>query len=404
MAKKQVLTAIDVGTTKVCTLVGEVAGDGDIRVLGVGITPSGGMHKAMVVNIDEAKEAIRESIKKAEQTSGLRIESAYVGVTGRHIASMNNHGVVAITRQDRMVRTDDLKRVLDSARNVKIPTGHKLLHAIPRAYAVDGQPGVKNPVGMYGYRLDVETHIITAATTAVQNLVKCVRGVGVDIDELVLEPIASAEAVLSEEEKEMGIVLADIGGGTTDICVFKEGSIWHTAVLPVAGYQMTRDIAIGLGLPFDVAEEMKKRYGSVMPIHEVRDEELEMISRDGHGVSYQELCDIVRARVDEILRLILLELPQSNYETIVPAGLVLTGGSSNLPGIDLLGREILRLPVRVGVPQRVGGINDMLGDPAYATAVGLVLWADKNRNAAKKRSRFNFSFKNIINQLTRFFR
>jgi len=404
MAKKQVLTAIDVGTTKVCTLVGEVTGDGDIRVLGVGITPSGGMHKAMVVNIDEAKDAIRESIKKAEQTSGLRIESAYVGVTGRHIASMNNHGVVAITRQDRMVRTDDLKRVLDSARNVKIPTGHKLLHAIPRAYAVDGQPGVKNPVGMYGYRLDVETHIITAATTAVQNLVKCVRGVGVDIDELVLEPIASAEAVLSEEEKEMGIVLADIGGGTTDICVFKEGSIWHTAVLPVAGYQMTRDIAIGLGLPFDVAEEMKKRYGSVMPIHEVRDEELEMISRDGHGVSYQELCDIVRARVDEILRLILLELPQSNYETIVPAGLVLTGGSSNLPGIDLLGREILRLPVRVGVPQRVGGINDMLDNPAYATAVGLVLWADKNRNAAKKRSRFNFSFKNIINQLTRFFR
>jgi cell division protein FtsA len=404
MAKKQVLTAIDVGTTKVCTLVGEVAGDGDIRVLGVGITPSGGMHKAMVVNIDEAKDAIRESIKKAEQTSGLRIESAYVGVTGRHIASMNNHGVVAITRQDRMVRTDDLKRVLDSARNVKIPTGHKLLHAIPRAYAVDGQPGVKNPVGMYGYRLDVETHIITAATTAVQNLVKCVRGVGVDIDELVLEPIASAEAVLSEEEKEMGIVLADIGGGTTDICVFKEGSIWHTAVLPVAGYQMTRDIAIGLGLPFDVAEEMKKRYGSVMPIHEVRDEELETISRDGHGVSYQELCDIVRARVDEILRLILLELPQSNYETIVPAGLVLTGGSSNLPGIDLLGREILRLPVRVGVPQRVGGINDMLDNPAYATAVGLVLWADKNRNAAKKRSRFNFSFKNIINQLTRFFR
>ena len=404
MAKKQVLTAIDVGTTKVCTLVGEMAGDGDIRVLGVGITPSGGMHKAMVVNIDEAKDAIRESIKKAEQTSGLRIESAYVGVTGRHIASMNNRGVVAITRQDRMVRTDDLKRVLDSARNVKIPTGHKLLHAIPRAYAVDGQPGVKNPVGMYGYRLDVETHIITAATTAVQNLVKCVRGVGVDIDELVLEPIASAEAVLSEEEKEMGIVLADIGGGTTDICVFKEGSIWHTAVLPVAGYQMTRDIAIGLGLPFDVAEEMKKRYGSVMPIHEVRDEELEMISRDGHGVSYQELCDIVRARVDEILRLILLELPQSNYETIVPAGLVLTGGSSNLPGIDLLGREILRLPVRVGVPQRVGGINDMLDSPAYATGVGLILWANRNKSTAKKRSRFNFSFRNIINQLTRFFR
>jgi len=384
--KRTTLASIDVGTTKVCTTIADVTSDGGIRVVGVGVTPSRGLHKGLVVNINEAGESIRESVRKAQQASATRIESAYVGVTGRHVSSLNNRGVVAITRNDRLVRPDDLRRVLECARSVKVPNDRKLLHVIPRGYAVDGQVGVKNPVGMHGFRLDVETHIITAATPSVQNLVKCIRGIGIDIDDLILEPLASSEAVLTEDEKQVGVILADIGGGTTDIAVFKEGSIWHTSILPVAGYQLTRDVAIGLGLPFDVAEERKNRYGSVMPVYESKVETNPAISQDGHGVSYQDLCDIIRARMEEIMRLILLEMPRADYETLVPAGLVLTGGSANLSGIEALGRDVLRLPVRVGVPTNMYGITDSLRDPAYATSVGLLLWGAKNEGAHTWRS------------------
>jgi cell division protein FtsA len=387
MKKRTTVSSIDVGTTKICTTIADVSDGGGIRIVGVGITPSRGLHKGLVVNINDAREAIHQSVKKAEQASNYKIESAYIGVTGRHVSSLNNRGVVAITRNDRLVRPDDLRRVLQSAQNIKVPNDRKLLHIIPRGYAVDGQVGVKNPVGMHGFRLDVETHIITAAVTSVQNLVKCIRSIGIDIDDLVLEPLAASESVLTEDEKQIGVILADIGGGTTDVAVFREGSIWHTSILPVAGYQITRDIAIGLGLPFDVAEEMKKRYGSVMPVYESKAETSSTISEDGHGVSYQDLCDIVRARVDEIVRLILLELPRSEYETLVPAGLVLTGGSSNLSGIESLGRDILRLPVRVGVPTNMYGITDALRDPAYATSVGLLLWGAKHDSAQTRRPR-----------------
>jgi len=326
-------------------------------------------------------------VKKAEQASNYKVDSAYVGVSGRHVSSLNNRGVVAITRNDRVVRPDDLKRVLASAQSVKVPSDRRLLHVIPRNYAVDGQAGIGNPVGMHGFRLDVETHVITAAITSIQNLVKCIRSIGIDIEDLILEPLASSEAVLTEDEKQVGVILADIGGGTTDVAVFRDGSIWHTSILPVAGYQLTRDIAIGLGLPFDVSEEMKKKYGSVMPVYEGKSE-TGAISQDGHGVSYQDLCDIIRARVEEILRLILLEMPNSEYETLVPAGLVLTGGSSNLAGMATLGREVLRLPVRVGTPNNnIYGIADVLRDPAYATSVGLLLWGAKHEGKQNWRSR-----------------
>ena len=402
--KKQIITSIDVGTTKVCTSIAEINEAGSVQVIGVGITPSHGLHKGLVVNINEARESIRDSLKKAEQASGYKVESAYIGVTGRHVTSMNNHGVVAITRNDRLVRSNDLKRVLQNARSVKLPNDRKLLHVIPRGYAVDGQAGVKNPVGMYGFRLDVETHIITAATTSVQNLIKCIRSINVDIDDLVLEPLASCEAILTEDEKHVGVILADIGGGTTDVAIFKEGSIWHTSILPVAGYQLTRDVAIGLGLPFEVAEEMKKRYGSVMPVYESKMDTPAAISQDGHGVSYQDLSDIVRARVEEILRLILLEMPNSDYESLVPAGLVLTGGSSNLSGIEALGRDILHLPVRVGVPTGIHGITDALRDPAYATSVGLLLWGAKHESKQNwEQGKFSLGLRHIVSRLTRLF-
>ncbi len=402
--KNRTVAAIDVGTTKVCTVVADINEVGTPRIVGVGIAPSVGLHKGLVVNINEARESIKESVRKAEQSSNYKVESAYVGVTGRHVTSLNNRGVVAITRNDRVVRTDDLRRVLSSAQSVKIPSDRKLLHVIPRSYAVDGQAHVKNPIGMHGFRLDVETHVITAAVTSVQNLVKCIRSIGIDIEDLVLEPLASSEAILTPDEKEVGVILADIGGGTTDIAVFKEGSIWHTSILPVAGYQLTRDVSIGLGLPFDVAEEMKKRYGSVMPVYESKTEDTTAISQDGHGVSYQDLCDIIRARIEEIMKLILLELPNSEYETLVPAGLVLTGGSSNLSGIATLGREVLQLPVRVGAPSNMEGISDALCDPAYATSVGLLAWGvNHERSQSWTRWSFGSAVRRIAFRLKKLF-
>jgi cell division protein FtsA len=406
MSRRSIITSIDVGTTKVCTTIADMGEGGNIRVVGVGIVPSVGLHKGLVVNINEARESVRESVKKAEQASGYKVESAYIGVTGRHVTSLNNRAVVAITRNDRLVRSEDLRRVLTTARNIKVPEDRRLLHVIPRGYAVDGQSGVQNPIGMHGFRLDVEAHLITAAVTSVQNLVKCIRGIGIDIDDLILEPLASSEAVLSEDEKQVGVVLADIGGGTTDIAIFREGSIWHTAVLPVAGYQITRDIAIGLGLPFDVAEEMKKKYGSVTPVYETRGGSgSDTLTTNGHGVSHQDLCDIIRARVEEILRLIVLEMPSSDYETLVPDGLVLTGGSSNLAGIEALGRNTLQLPVRVGIPSNIYGIGDVLHDPAYATSVGLLLWGAKHREMQTwNRGAGGSGLRGFISRMFRIFR
>lgn len=378
MGKKGTITAIDVGTTKVCTIIANLEETGSIRVIGVGITPSTGMHKGLVVNLKDATQSIRNSVRKAELMSGQKIESAYIGVTGRHVTSVNNRGAVSINNGDRLVRSDDLKRVLKSAQNIKVPEERKLLHIIPRGFAVDGQTGLKNPVGMHGQRLDVETHIITAAVSSIQNIVKCVRTLGLEVEDLIMEPLASSEAVLTEEEKQNGVILADIGGGTTDVAIFRDGTIWHTAVLPVAGYQLTRDVAMGLGLPFEVAEDMKKRYASVMPVYEGKSQAPQEMQQDGHGVSYQDLCDIVRARIEEMVRLIMLELPQTDYQQLVPSGIVFTGGSSNLSGLDVLSRDLTRLPVRIGAPQNLSGIPQSLRNPAYATAVGLILWAAKS--------------------------
>jgi cell division protein FtsA len=375
---KRIISAIDVGTTKICTITGTIDSGGNMQVLGVGLVPSHGMHKGMVVNVEEARESVAESVRRAEQASGLKIESAYIGVTGRHISSHNSHGVVAIPRNDRLVRPDDLKRVLSSAQQVNIPDDRKILHAIPRSYALDNQERIKNPVGMHGFRLDVETHIITAAISSVQNLVKCIRSIGVEIQDLILEPLASGEAVLTPEEREVGTILADIGGGTTDIAVFKDGSIYHTSIIPVAGYQVTSDLSIGLGLPFEIAEAMKKKYGNVYPEVLSKNQESTLTVEDGHSVSYRDLCNIIKVRMEELLRLILLEMPDSNYASLAPAGLVLTGGCSNLAGLESLAKQTIRIQTRIGEPMGVYGITDILHDPAHSTGVGLLLWGTRN--------------------------
>jgi cell division protein FtsA len=402
---KKIISAIDVGTTKIATIIANVRAEDNIEVLGIGVVPSHGLHKGIVVNMDEAKQSIATSVKEAQRVSGIRIDSAYVGVTGRHISSMNNRGVIAIPRDDRLVRTQDLKRALSAARNITIPEGKRVLHAIPRYYALDGQEGVKQPVGMYARRLYVETHIITASVTSIQNLAKCVRSVGIDVEDLILEPLAAGEAVLAPEEREAGVIMADIGGGTTDIAVFKGGSIYHTGILPVAGYQVTNDISIGLGLPFNIAEKMKKRYGNVTPNLEL-DETVQVCSENGYSASYKELCNIIRARMEELLQLISMEMPTSDYHSLAPCGLVLTGGTANLPGLDELGQSLLRIPVRKGRPLSTGiyGISDILQDPAYATTVGLVLWPVRGKEGSDLQVKSAGVWGNFVSLFRRLFR
>jgi len=401
--KRDRIGAIDVGTTKVCTIMADAGKDGGMRVLGVGVVPSRGLHKGLVININEARESIKQSVKLAEQMAGRKLESAYIGVTGRHISSVNNRGSVSITRNNQVVRADDLKRVLEVARIVRVPNEQKLLHVIPREYTVDGQTGVKNPIGMHGLRLDVETHIITAAVTSIQNLTKCIRSIGVEVEDLVMEPLASAEAVLEPDERMDGVLLADIGGGTTDLALFKNDAIYHTSVLPVAGYQVTRDISVGLGIGHEMAEEMKKRYGDVTPREPDADEKEIAISGDGHSISYNDLSEIIRVRIEEILRLIMLELPQSDYRKLIPSGLVVTGGGGNLPGIAELGQKITRIPVRIGLPMRLSGVSDVLDDPAYATGVGLLLWKLRNHDTESATVR-NHGLRGLLVKMLRLFR
>jgi len=381
---KRILTAIDVGTTKVATIVANARAQDDIEILGVGVTPSTGLHKGIVVNMDQARQSIAASVKEAQRISGMRIDSVYVGVTGRHITSLNNRGVVAIPRDDRVVRSQDLKRVLSAARSVPVPEGKQVLHAIPRSYVLDGQEGIRQPVGMHGTRLDVETHIITASVTSIQNLAKCIRSIGIDVEDLLLEPLASAEAVLTSQERDSGVIMTDIGGGTTDIAVFKNGSIYHTSVIPVAGYQVTSDLSIGLGLPFEIAENMKKKYGNVTPSLEL-DGITEVGIENGHSASYRNLCEIIRSRMEELLQLIVAEMPTTDYRSLAPCGVVLTGGTSNLGGLVELGEAVLRVPVRIGRPLNTGiyGISDILHDPAYATTLGLILWQAEGKKGAE---------------------
>jgi cell division protein FtsA len=403
---KKLITGIDVGTTKICTIVATLDSGGALQVLGVGQVPSHGLHKGMVVNVEEARDSVAESVRRAEQASGIKIESAYVGLTGRHIQATNTHGVVAIPRNDRLVRQEDLSRVLNAAKNgPSVPDDRKILHQIPRGYALDTQEKIKNPVGMHGFRLDVETHIITASTASVQNLVKCIKSVGVEIDDLVLEPLASGEAVLTPEEKEIGVIMADIGGGTTDIAVFKDGSIYHTSIIPVAGYQFTSDLSIGLGLPFEIAEAMKKKYGNVYPETQSKDEGSTLTVEDGHSVSYKDLCNILRDRMEELLRLILLEMPDTSYASLAPAGLVMTGGGSKMNGLEALARTAIRIPTRIGEPMGVYGITDVLHDPANATGVGLLLWAIKSSGSKATWEAKNTptSVNNIMGMLKKFF-
>ncbi|MDW8072305.1 MAG: cell division protein FtsA [Anaerolineae bacterium] len=388
---ERVVACIDVGTSKICTLIGEVDEFGDLRIVGVGIVPSRGIRKGVVVNVQEATAAILASVERAERLAGYAIESAYVGLAGAHIASINSRGAVAINRGERGVQPADIERALDAARAIPIPYNRQVLHVIPRSYILDGDDGVRDPLGMQAYRLEVEAHIVTGATTSIQNLVKCVQAAGLGIEALILEPLASGEAVLTDAEREMGVALVDIGGGTTDIAVFIEGSIWHTVVLPVGGEQITHDIAVGLCTPFATAEELKIKHGNACPRNVQLEDWLE-VTAFGEGnlqkVSRHFLAQIIEARVEEIFELVHQEIKRSGYDGLLPAGVVLCGGSADLAGIRDVAREVLGLPVRIGTPYNLQGLVDALGRPAYATSVGLLQWGlhrDPRQSARPRR-------------------
>lgn len=380
MTEPRTIVSIDIGTTKICTLVAEGNASSSLRIIGVGVSPSRGMRKGVVVNVQEATEAIASSVVKAERLSGCTIDSAYISLGGSHIQGVNSRGVVAISRSERGITQQDIDRALDAARAIAIPQSREILHAIPRGFMVDGQDGVKNPVGMQGIRLEVEAHLVTASRSAVSNVARCVREAGIDIDDLILQPLASGEAVLTEAEREMGVVLADIGGGTTDLAFFLDGSIWHSVVLPTGGEFVTKDVAVGLRTPFATAEDLKIQYGHAQTSSVLGDETIEVMSfgdEPRQRISRLHLTDIIEARVEEIFRLIQRETKRLGYDGLLAAGVVLCGGTSNLPGMTDLGRDTLSLPVRVGKPHDMQGLTDVLEDPAYATAVGLLLWGQR---------------------------
>ncbi|HLE52393.1 MAG TPA: cell division protein FtsA [Anaerolineales bacterium] len=374
--EEPIIVGIDIGTTKVCTLVARVEEDGPLRILGVGIEPSQGMRKGIPVDLRVVSQAITRSVEKAARTSGLEITSALVSLAGSQVASVNSRGVVGVT--GRTIDEDDIVRAMEAARAVAIPHNREIIHVIQRGFTVDGQAGIRMPIGMHGYRLEVETHIITAAASTVENLRNCVAQAGVEVSQFVLNPLASAEVVLSETEREMGVIVCDMGGGTTDLAIFIDGDVWHTMVLGVGGDHITSDIAHGLRLPISQAEEIKKQHGHAVE-SEVREDEEFHVRPFGEEVPLQisrrELAHIIEARVDEIIGLVLQEIKRSGYDGLLPAGMVLTGGSSVLPGMRSLASRVLGLPVRVAQPENLIGMTDKLHAPAFSTSVGLLHWA-----------------------------
>jgi len=389
---EEIVVGIDVGTTKVCTLVGRVEDGRSIRILGVGIEPSAGIKKGMIVDLAAASQAITRSVEKAESTSGMEITSALVSMAGAHVSSVNSRGAAAVNGN--IIEQYDLTHALEQARAVAIPHDREIIHVIQRGFTVDGQDGIRNPKGMHGYRLEVEAHIITASSATSENLRQCVGAAGVEIQQFVLNPLASGEVVLNDQERQMGVAVCDIGGGTTDLAIYVDGDVWHTMVLAVGGNHITQDIAHGLRLSIEQAEDVKKEQGYAVRSG-VGSEEYFTIRPFGEDrpvqINRQDLAHIIEARVAEIFSLTLQEIKRSGYDGLLPAGMVLTGGTSALPGIKRTASEVLNVPVRTAQPENLLGLVDKLNSPAYSTSVGLLRWAmsmqDQDLGGERRRSK-----------------
>lgn len=376
--KERFISAIDVGSSKICALTAEVGSDGILRIVGVGVTPSRGIRNGKVVDIEEAASAVASAVDKANRMAGVPMDMAAVGVACSHISSVNVRGMATITHGDHIITQEDVDRTIENARTAVIPTNREIIHVIPREFSIDGQGGVRNPVGMVGFRLEVEAHIVTGSTTSIQNLIRCVEKAGVKVGDLILQPLAAGEAVLTAEEKEMGVLLADIGGGITDLAVFENGSILYSMPMQVSGSYLTNDVAIGLRTSAATAEEAKITYGHAMSYVIEDTDTVELVtfgSKERQVVQRKRLAQIIQARAEEIFALMLAEVRRAGYDGLLPAGIVLTGGTAALRGIAELGRDYTQLPVRVGYPRGVGGLVDAISGPAYAASVGLLLWS-----------------------------
>ena len=383
-AESKLIVGLDIGTSKIVTIVGEVSPKGMIKVVGVGSHPSRGIKKGVVVNIESTVQSIQRAIEEAELMAGCQIHSVFVGIAGSHIRSLNSHGIVAI--RDNEVALGDVDRVIDAARAVAIPADQKILHILPQEFIIDAQEGVREPVGMSGVRLEAKVHMVTGAVSAAQNIVKCVRRCGLEVEDLILEQLASSYSVLQEDEKDLGVCLADIGGGTTDIAVFTGGSIRYTGVIPIAGDQVTNDIAVALRTPTQHADEIKLKYACALAQLASTDETIEVPSigdRPPRRLSRQTLAEVVEPRYEELLTLVQGELRRSGFEDLVAGGVVLTGGSSKMEGLIDLAEEVFHMPVRLGVPCYVTGLADVVRNPIHATGVGLLLFGYRNRMSNK---------------------
>ncbi|MDR2337631.1 MAG: cell division protein FtsA [Deltaproteobacteria bacterium] len=381
--KSEFIVGLDIGTTKIAAVVGQKTADGQIDIIGVGTHPSKGLRKGVVVNIEATVESIRKAVEDAEIISDCHIANVFAGVAGSHINSMNSLGIIAV--KDKEVSHLDVERVIDAARAIAIPNDREIIHIFPQEYALDDQDGIKEPLGMSGVRLEAKVHIVTAAISSCQNIVKSANRLGLNVLDIVLEPIASAEAVLSPEEKELGVALIDIGGGTTDITIFQNGAVVHTAVIPLGGNNITNDIATCLRIPTNTAEELKKRYGTSLVKNVKDNEEIEVPSTGGREpkkIRRKNLAEIIQPRVDELLNFIQSELQKAITEGYLTAGVVLTGGSILLDGIAEVAEQKLNLPVRIGYPTGIGGLIDIVNSPEYATGVGLVIFGAKTGLAA----------------------
>tara|TARA_B100000809_G_C15134008_1_gene529772 strand:- start:1058 stop:2293 length:1236 start_codon:yes stop_codon:yes gene_type:complete len=383
-SESKLIVGLDIGTSKVVAIVGSVTPVGDLEIIGIGSHRSNGLKKGVVVNIESTVQSIQRAIEEAELMAGCQIHSVYAGIAGSHIRSMNSHGIVAI--KDREVFSQDLDRVIDAAQAVAIPADQKILHILPQEYLIDEQEGVKEPLGMSGVRLEAKVHLVSCAVNAAQNIEKCIRRCGLEVDDIILEQLASSYAVLTEDEKELGVCMVDIGGGTTDIAIFTEGAIRHTGVIPIAGDQVTNDIAMALRTPTPHAEDLKIKYACALAKLTGPEETIKVPSvgdREPRDLSRQALAEVVEPRYDELFTLVQAELSRSGYVDMIAAGIVLTGGTAKMEGVIELAEEIFHMPVRLGTPQNISGLKDIVNNPIYSTGVGLLKYGAKQQKEGR---------------------
>ncbi len=379
--KVRYLAGLDVGTTKIAAIVAEAMDDGDLEIIGIGKADSKGIKRGVVVNLEAAVESIKKAIEEAELMAGVEVDSVHLAVSGPHIKGFNSRGVIAVAGKNREITRDDVRRAIDAAKAVALPNGREILHVLPQDFVVDEQDGIGAPVGMTGARLEVNVHIVTGSASSTQNIVACVNRAGMDVIDMVIEQLAAAEAVLTDDEKDLGVALVDIGGGTTDLAIFERGSLWHTAVIPVGGDHFTNDIAVGLRTPIPDAEKIKRKCGCALSAMVDEEETIEVASVGGRRpriMARRILSEILQPRAEEIFHLVWDEIRRAGYEKSLNSGIVLTGGGAILEGMPEIGEQIFDLPIRRGAPMGVGGLADHVNEPTYATSVGLTLYAHRN--------------------------